>query len=144
MANGKPIKLAAEEIEIMLIEDKSTFAMSPYVDGEKKRGEIARDDDGREVHMLFDVVVRWTGGLNKGMTQKVGVRFDREAEFTAGDVLVSAGDEVLYIATGRWSGEYVNMGATVDSPKGWKVDRNMWADDDSDDSTDSKLGFSGV
>lgn len=144
MANGKPIKFAAEEIEIMLIEDKSTFAMSPYIDGEKQRGEIARDDDGREVHMLFDVTARWVNGLNKGMTQKVAVRFDGEADFTAGDVLVSAGDEVVYTATGRLSGKFVNMGATVDSPSGWKVTRNMWADEDSDDSSGSKLDFSGV
>ena len=69
MADGNPIKFGADEIEIITIEDKSTYAMSPYVDGQKKRDEIARDDDGREVHLLFDVTARWVKGLNKGMTE---------------------------------------------------------------------------
>ena len=142
MADGTPIKFAAEEIEIITIEDKSTYAMSPYVDGKKKRDEIARDADGREVHLLFDVTARWVSGLNKGMTQKVTVRFDQAAEFVAGDVLASDGDEVVYTASGRKSGEFVNMSATVDSPKGWVVKRNMWADEDTDDYTGSKSNYS--
>lgn len=144
MADGNPIKFGADEIEIITIEDKSTYAMSPYVDGKKKRDEIARDDDGREVHLLFDVTARWVKGLNKGMTQKVTVRFDREAEFVAGDVLVSDGDVVVYTATGRKSGEFVNMSATIDSEAGWRTDRNMWADEDIDDYTGSKSDYSGV
>ena len=144
MADGNPIKFGADEIEIITIEDKSTYAMSPYVDGQKKRDEIARDDDGREVHLLFDVTARWVKGLNKGMTQKVTVRFDREAKFVAGDVLASDGDEVVYTASGRKSGDFVNMSATIDSPKGWSVSRNMWTDEDIDDSTGSKSDYSAV
>lgn len=144
MADGNPIKFGADEIEIITIEDKSTYAMSPYVDGQKKRDEIARDDDGREVHLLFDVTARWVKGLNKGMTQKVTVRFDREAKFVAGDVLASDGDEVVYTASGRKSGDFVNMSATIDSPKGWSVSRNMWADEDIDYSTGSKSDYSAV
>ena len=114
------------------------------MDGKKKRDEIARDADGREVHLLFDVTARWVSGLNKGMTQKVTVRFDQAAEFVAGDVLASDGDEVVYTASGRKSGEFVNMSATVDSPKGWVVKRNMWADEDTDDYTGSKSNYSTV
>lgn len=148
MANGKSIKLAADEVQIFITEDTSTFAMSPYRDGQKLRDEILKDDDGREVHLLFDVTVRWVSGANKGATQKLTVRFDRAEEFEAGDVLVSGNKDkdavVVYTPSGRKNGDFVNMSATLDSADGWIVDHNMWNDQDIDDYTGSKSDYSAV
>lgn len=146
VATQKPLKFKADEIEIFVTEDKSTVAMNPYVNGKKKRGEIARDDDGREVHMLFDVTARWIDGVSKGANQKVTLRFDRVAEFEAGDVLVSDDDVVTYVPSGRTTegSTFVDLSATLDSEAGWSTDRNMWADEDIDDYTGSKSDYSGV
>ena len=152
MANQKPLKFKADEVEIFVTEDKSTIAMNPYVNGKKKRDEIARDADGREVHLLFEVIARWVDGASKGANQKVTLRFDRAAEFEAGDVLVGDGDVIAYVPSGRTTegSTFVDLSATLDSEAGWSISRNMWSDEDTDDytgsksNTDSKSNYSTV